>query len=400
MEAPRSISTTNGSRLVWVDTAKGLSILLVVLHHSVIYEQAVGLAPAPVAAANEALASLRMPLFFLASGLFVAGPLAAPWRTLLHKRVAFFLYLYLLWTVLRFTFFATLVPPEVDPNDSANPIGLAAALVLPGPSMWFLYALALFSVLGKLAQRVPVALQLGAAGVLSALTGAGVLDVDSRWAYLTRFLFFFLLGWHARGPIERVARSASPLFVGGAMMLCVGSAGGAVALGLRTVPGVALVLNCVAVVFGVLFAAWISRHRIGVFLAGLGRKTLPIYLIHMLWLAAIMTGVRLAHLPPAAGYVLPVVVVPALVALSLLTHRLLLSAHATWLFALPSPLAYSPPARATGRHRRGRVPAAVARTPLVVLATDPARRRRLSRAVPAIALPHRVRVPSPLRPAL
>jgi uncharacterized membrane protein YcfT len=339
------------SRLAWVDAAKGLSILLVVVHHTVAYLQTAGLAPAPVVAGNEALASLRMPLFFLAAGLFVAGPLAAPWRTLLHKRVAFFLYLYLLWTLIRFTFFATLVPPAVDPNDSANAESLAWALLLPGPSMWFLYALALFSVIGKLVRRVPAAVQLGLSGVLSALTGAGLLEFDSRWGYMARFLFFFLLGWHAKVLIARLARSTSPLKVIAAAVACVLCAGGAVALGARPVPGVALALNCVAVVFGVLFTAWICRFRVGVPLVLLGQQTLPVYLVHMLWLAAIMTGLRHVEVAPVVGYVLPVAMALVLVVLSLLTQRVLLALGATALFALPAGLA------ARTRSPRHRVPA-------------------------------------------
>jgi uncharacterized membrane protein YcfT len=333
-------STEAGSRLAWVDAAKGLSILLVVFHHTVYFLDTSGLAPALVVAGNEALASLRMPLFFLASGLFVAGPLAAPWRTMLHKRVAFFLWLYLLWTLIRFTFFATVVPPEVDPDDSANPMNVVLALLLPGPSMWFLYALALFSVIGKLIRRVPAPVQLAASGVLSALAGAGLLDFDSRWTYMSRFLFFFLLGWHAKHLIERLARASSLLKVAAAAVVCVAAAGGAVVLDVRTVPGVAWVLNCVAVVFGVLFAAWICRYRIGRPLIALGRRTLPIYLTHMLWLAAIVTGIRYVEFPPVAAYALPVVITVVLVGLSLLTQWLLVKAGGTWLYALPSRLAY------------------------------------------------------------
>ena len=338
-------SAATGSRVVWVDGAKGLSIVLVVAHHVVSYLQTAGLAPAPVVAVNEALASLRMPLFFLAAGFFVAAPLAAPWRTLLHKRVAFFLYLYVLWTLIRFTFFATLVPPAVDPNDSANPVALAWALLLPGPSMWFLYALALFSVLGKLLRRVPAPMQLATSGVLSALAGAGLMDFDSRWTYMARFLFFFLLGWHAKPLIERLARANGPWTVAGTAAVCVAVAGAAVALDIRTVPGVALALNCVAVVFGVLFAAWVCRYRIGRPLVALGQQTLPIYLIHTLWLAAIMTAVRYAGLPPVVGYALPVVLTALLVVLSLLTYQLLMNAGGTWLFALPSRTDHRRPAR-------------------------------------------------------
>jgi uncharacterized membrane protein YcfT len=368
--------------MAWVDAAKGLSILLVVVHHAVSYLQVAGLAPAPVLAGNEALASLRMPLFFLAAGLFVAGPLAAPWRTLLHKRVAFFLYLYLLWTVIRFAFFATLVPPGVDPNDSANVMALAWALLLPGPSMWFLYALALFAVAGKLLRRVPAAWQLGVAGVLSALVGAGVMEFDSRWSYMARFLFFFLLGWHAKGLIERLAQASGPLKVIAAAVACVGCAGGAVALGLRTVPGVAFALNCVAVVFGVLFTAWICRFRLAHPLVVLGRQTLPVYLVHMMWLAAIMSVLRLVALPPAAGYALPVVLAVVLVGLSLLTHKLLVALGARWLFALPSALA---PRIQESRHR---VPAQ--RGELDLPAGTP--------SGAAITGRHRVSEPSPGRP--
>jgi uncharacterized membrane protein YcfT len=330
--------------VAWVDAAKGLSIVLVVFHHTVYFLDTSGLAPAPVVAGNEALASLRMPLFFLASGLFVASPLAAPWRTLLHKRVAFFLWLYLLWTLIRFTFFATLVPAGIDPDDSANPMNVILALLLPGPSMWFLYALALFAVIGKLMLRVPVALQLAAAGVLSALAGAGLLDFDSRWVAICRFLFFFLLGWHAKQLIERVARDSSLLKVLAAAMVCVAAAGGAVALDLRTVPGVAWALNCAAVTFGVLFAAWLSRYAVGRPLVALGRRTLPIYLTHMLWLAAVVTAIRFVEFPSAAAYALPIVITVVLVGLSLSTHWLLVRAGGTWLFALPTGPAHRTPA--------------------------------------------------------
>lgn len=333
--------STARHRLGWVDAAKGMSILLVVLHHTVWYMQRSGQAPAAVVAANEALASLRMPLFFVASGLFAAAPLAASWRMVLHKRVAFFLYLFAVWTIIRFTFFATVVPPEVDPDDSANPVEFALSLLLPGPSMWFLYALAVYAVAAKLMRPLPVWLQLGATGLLSALVGAGMVEFgDTRWTYMSRFLFFFLLGCCARPLVERLAGLTSLLRAGAAAVLCVAAAGVAVVFGLRAVLGVAFALQCLAVGFGILFAAWIARYRIGRPLVVLGRQTLPIYLIHMLWLAVIMIGVRHLDLPPGAGYALPLVMVALLTVLSLLTHRVLVGVGARWLFELPPRFAY------------------------------------------------------------
>lgn len=340
----------DSSRLAWVDAAKGLSILLVVAHHAVSFLHTSGLAPPAVVAANTALASMRMPLFFLVSGLFVAGPLASSWRTLLHKRIAFFLYLFVVWTLLRFAFFHIPAVAAVDPYvDDTDVVALASALVVPGSGMWFIYALALFAVIGKLIRGAPVWLQLGAAGVLSAFVGAELLPFESEvWERMARHLFFFLVGWHARTLVERVARSTTALRVTAGAVVCVGCAVAAVTLGIRSVPGVALGLNVLAVTFGVLFAAWISRYRVGRPLVALGAQTLPVYLIHIVWIAVVMVAMQHLDIPQAAEYILPAALAVACTALSLLTHRALMAGGASWLFALPSRLAYRAPAAVPG----------------------------------------------------
>jgi uncharacterized membrane protein YcfT len=347
-EEPIRGATSTFQRVAWVDAAKGLAILLVVAHHSVMFLDATGLAPNPLVAANSALASLRMPLFFLASGLFAARPLASPWRTLLHKRVAFFGYLYLLWTVLRFAFFSVL-PPGIDPDGSGDPALVLWAALVPGPSLWFLYALALFSVIGKALLRVPVPVALAASGVLSAFAGAGILEFDSfAWTFMARYLFFFLLGCHARQLVERLARAASPATVVLAAAACVGGAAAAVAFDLRSVLGVAFVLNVLAVTFGVLFAAEVSKVATASPLVALGRRTLPVYLLHVHWLALAMLGVRHLDLPVAVQYGAPAVLAVALTALSLLTHRLVTAAGAGWLFDLPPRWAHREPRQTAG----------------------------------------------------
>jgi uncharacterized membrane protein YcfT len=340
----------DSSRSAWVDAAKGLSILLVVAHHAVSFLHTSGLAPPAVIAANTALASMRMPLFFLVSGLFVAGPLAAPWRTLLHKRVAFFLYLFALWTLLRFAFFHIPAVAAVDPYvHDTDVVALAMAPLVPGSGVWFIYALALFAVIAKLIRPLPVWLQLGAAGVMSAFVGAEILQFEAEvWTRMARHLFFFLLGWHARTLVERVARSSTALRVMLTAAACVGCAAGAVVLGLRSIPGIALGLNLLAVTFGVLFAAWVARYRVGRPLVALGAQTLPVYLIHIFWIAVVMVGVANLDVPRAAQYALPAVIAVLCTVLSLLTHRLLVAGGGAWLFALPRRLAYRSPAAVTG----------------------------------------------------
>jgi uncharacterized membrane protein YcfT len=219
---------------------------------------------------------------------------------------------------------------------------LAMAPLVPGSGVWFIYALALFAVIAKLLRPVPVWLQLGAAGVLSALAGAEILQLEADvWTRMARYLLFFLLGWHARTLVEGVARAATALRVAVVAAVCVGCAGAAVVLGIRPIPGVALGLNILAVTFGVLSAAWVSRYRVGRPLVALGAQTLPVYLIHIFWIAVVMVGLLHLGVPPVAGYALPVAIAVLCTVLSLLTHRVLVVAGASWLFALPRRLAFA-----------------------------------------------------------
>ena len=103
---PRPTAATAGAprpRLVWADAAKGLCILLVVLHHSTV-KHLPAVLPADLSAVGEAwlaltaaLKPIRMPLFFLLSGLFAAGALRRPWAQVLTARVLTPYWVYAVW---------------------------------------------------------------------------------------------------------------------------------------------------------------------------------------------------------------------------------------------------------------------------------------------------------------
>lgn len=343
MSSPQDTGTRAAGRIDWVDAAKGMSILLVVVHHMVYLMEPHGLVPGPVSALNTALASLRMPLFFLASGLFAWAPLTASWRTLLHKRVAFFLYLFLLWTFLQGLIFWAL-PPRVAPPDAAeNWAELAWEAVLPGPAMWFLFALAVFSILGKLLLRVPGWIQLTLSGVLCALVGAGLVTFDSfSWTFMARYLFFFLLGVHARRLVEAVAERSGLPTVAGAGVACGVLAGVSVLLDIRDVVGVAFVLNVAAVTFGVVLASYLSRFRVFRPLVTLGANTLPVYLTNVIAVCGIVAVLRTVPMPSVVAWVAPVLLAVLVVGVTLAATWGLRWAGAYWLFALPDALAYRP----------------------------------------------------------
>ena len=87
------VRATDG-RLLWVDVAKGACILLVVLHHAVVKDLAIQ-APLPLQPVAEAwawvtmaLKPVRMPLFFVLSGLVASSAVRRPWASGAVRRVA------------------------------------------------------------------------------------------------------------------------------------------------------------------------------------------------------------------------------------------------------------------------------------------------------------------------
>ncbi len=140
-------------RMSWVDTAKGLSIILVVAMYSAYntgeYTGQVGFLHYLIGFATP----FRMPEFFLISGLFLSQVIARPWQRYADRRVLHYFYFYALWAaimiVLKVGLFAR------APVDMLQ--ALALAVVEPYGVLWFIYMLGVFSVAVKLLwqYRVP-----------------------------------------------------------------------------------------------------------------------------------------------------------------------------------------------------------------------------------------------------
>lgn len=91
------VASGTGGREVWVDTAKGIAIILVVLFHAIIFSDRVGLAwlwPVPAGI----LDTFRMPLFFFAAGLFASKALGMSFADLTRTRLLRLVWLYVLWS--------------------------------------------------------------------------------------------------------------------------------------------------------------------------------------------------------------------------------------------------------------------------------------------------------------
>ena len=72
--AGEDTATVSKQRIGWIDAAKGLTIILVVMEHTTFgVQNAVGHLPLIFGTITEFAKPFRMPLFFLVAGLVVAG---------------------------------------------------------------------------------------------------------------------------------------------------------------------------------------------------------------------------------------------------------------------------------------------------------------------------------------
>src|SRR5215207_7410509 len=140
----------NGTRVDWVDYAKGFCIIFVVMMHSTLgVGQALGGQEGWLHTVVAFAKPFRMPDFFLISGLFLARVINRDWLSYLDRKVLHFAYFYLLWVTIQFAFKA---PGFAHEHGALAVAGLyLQAFVQPFGTLWFIYLLPIFFVVTKLA---------------------------------------------------------------------------------------------------------------------------------------------------------------------------------------------------------------------------------------------------------
>lgn len=312
MTADRLSGAAGEPRIDWVDVAKGVCIVLVVMMHSTL---GVGLAMGGEGFMHHVVAfskPFRMPDFFLISGLFLALVVDRPWRRYLDRKVVHFAYFYVLWLLIQGAFKWPVLALEQGPAA----VGEAAlmALVEPFGTLWFIYLLPIFFVFAKLVREVhPLIVLVFAAALETA-------RVKTGWTVPDEFcsrLFYVMLGWYAARYVfaaAEVARGHKALALSGLALWAVAN-GAAVAFGYSELPGVSLLLGTAGALAIVAASALVAGTRIGAPLRYAGERSLAVYLAFFLPMAAtrvilVKTGVIddigwVSFIVTAAGVVVP-----------------------------------------------------------------------------------------------
>jgi uncharacterized membrane protein YcfT len=274
-----------GSRLDWVDVAKGLCILLVVLMHATLgVEKAIGDETALNAFIDWAR-PFRMPDFFLISGLFLAARIHRPWRSYLDSKVVHFAYFYVLWLTIQF---ATKAPGMIRESGAAATLqDYLTSFFVPFGTLWFIYLLAVYFVVAKLLLPVPKWIVIAGAAVMHiAAPHTGVFILDE---FASRFVFFY--SGYALAPAvfafaDRVRAVPVALAVA-ALAVWAAVNGAGVHSGLAAMPGPDLVFSYVGIGAVIAFSVLVAHRFAGRVLAYCGRHSIAVYLAFTLFMGPV-----------------------------------------------------------------------------------------------------------------
>ncbi|MGE3987525.1 acyltransferase family protein [Pseudorhodoplanes sp.] len=270
---------TSSARIDWVDYAKGISIILVVMMHSTLSsEEALG-ATGWLHGVVEFAKPFRIPAFFLIAGLFAARGIDKDWRSFLDGKVVHFAYFYVLWLTIQFMFRG---PVYIAHDGALEALRLyLLAFIDPFGTLWFIYLLPVFFLAARITRRLPPMLVLFAAAALETA------PIDTGWMLIDEFagrFVFFYAGYLAGGWIVANAEwiRARPGVAAAGLAAWAGVTAACVTADVARLPVVSLALGFAGA--AAVIAVSVLLSRIGVFggIRRCGRDSLVIYLAFFL----------------------------------------------------------------------------------------------------------------------
>src|SRR5262249_24139865 len=163
-------------RCIWVDTAKGYGIILVVLAHAIrglINNDIMTWTPI-IRFVDAWIYAFHMPLFFFLSGLFLFRSTEKPWGAFVSDKLRTIAYPYFIWSSITIVIKTALGPTTTHPYDLSD---LPLILYAPIDQYWFLYVL--FILLIAISALLKLGVSPWVVFVLAILIYPGLLPISS-----------------------------------------------------------------------------------------------------------------------------------------------------------------------------------------------------------------------------
>lgn len=290
---PAASSEASGSRIAWIDGAKGICIILVVMMNTVLGLEVRTGETGWMHAIVDFAQPFRMPDFFMVAGLFLVPTLTRSWGLYLDRKVVHFIYFYVLWLTIQFAFKAPFM--VVDGLSPAQAVTTYLfAFVQPWGTLWFIWMLPVFFIVARLfwpwkfallgvaafLQMAPVNTASYAAAASTALglepSGAGFVLVDEGASFFVFFLMgaifapqiFALADWAGRNKRTGVL-ALTVWFALNWLLTSTGTAG---------LPIVSLLLGLAGAVAIVIFARLMADLPWMDWLRSIGSRSIVVYL--------------------------------------------------------------------------------------------------------------------------
>ena len=300
------------TRQVWVDHARGIGIVLVVLGHVLGGLHKPGLFP------NETLLhwivytlyTFHMPMFFLLAGLNARHSLRRGASSFLAGKVTTIAYPYVLWSLIQGSVIMMLAGAVNTPITAGD---LAAIWYRPIGQFWFLYALMICHVVASIVTRQAVMIGLAISGFVI----FSWLHDPPDLALTLHHFAFYVIGRYApdvviRSPVRPLAGWLAWIGLVAAFAAAVAIDGSQFGLhpnSVTALPATVLGVSAVILLSKLLDPRW---HR---WLAAIGTTSMTIYILHILAGSGMRIVMLKLHVPPwpwvyliagtAAGVLLP-----------------------------------------------------------------------------------------------
>jgi len=324
------------SRIDWVDYAKGICIILVVMMHAVNrVEGQIGAEGflGPIVHFSQ---PFRMPDFFLISGLFLSRSINGPLAEYADRKFVHFVYFYVLWHTIQLTMFE--LPLLMSAPETFLSLWLFG-FVEPSGTLWFVHMLLIFYAVTRLIRKVPVMVVL--AGTVALQSAYQLGWIDTGWSVVDRFsnryVYFFAGYALAPAVFAFASRAASsvPLALAGLLAWAVINQL-AVDRGLHIGFGTSLLLGAMGAAAVCTIAALLVRFEWAKVLRYCGRNSIVIYLAFPIPLAVMLKLIALGKVPSEFAGIASLLTLAAAIIGPLVVHRMLKPTPLAPLFERPA----------------------------------------------------------------